>query len=125
MRLQSPGRILRVFMYRGRSGQLCAVGLLLEPWSTAVGLAELGDEVVDLGGLSASGEFVHLVETTRAFPWCCAPDSVSSSSTGNGEDGQYGEGSTSSYCLVSRSHTSLLCRVSDCGRFQVQSWAAV
>jgi hypothetical protein len=36
MRLQSPGRILRVFLQRGRSGQPGAIELLVEPRSAAV-----------------------------------------------------------------------------------------
>ncbi|MGH3477046.1 MAG: hypothetical protein ACRDQD_09440 [Nocardioidaceae bacterium] len=39
---------------------------MLKPWSAAVGLAELGEEVVDLRGLvAAGGEFAHLLEATR------------------------------------------------------------
>jgi hypothetical protein len=51
---------------RRRSGKPGAIELLLEPWSAAGGLAELDDEVVDLGGLvAAGGELAHLLEKTR------------------------------------------------------------
>jgi hypothetical protein len=38
-----------------RSGKPGAVELLLEPWATPVGLAELGDEHVDLGSFVSAG----------------------------------------------------------------------
>jgi len=41
----------------------------LEPRSAAVGLAELGDKVVDLDGLvAADGELAHLLETAGGVP---------------------------------------------------------
>jgi hypothetical protein len=48
------------------SGQAGAIELLLEPWPTAVRLAELGDKLVNFGRLGRPGGQLALFANRRA-----------------------------------------------------------